>query len=73
MSQPSPEKIERSTKPCFNSNLLQHQGVVEKEKSKLIEIEKKVNEIKKQIDKCPESMRGSMEEKLNNVRNYFSI
>ena len=45
----------------------QQQGIVDKEKNKLLEIEKRVNEIKKQIDKCPESMRGSMEEKLNKV------
>jgi len=47
--------------------IFQQQGFVEKEKHKLLELERKVNEIKKQIDKCPESMRGSMEEKLNKV------
>ena len=45
----------------------QHQGIVEKEKRKLNELERTVNEIKKQIDKCPESMRETMEEKLFKV------
>ena len=39
-----------------------------KEKNRLLEIESNVSSIKKQIDKCPESTRGSMEEKLNQVK-----
>ncbi|XP_078482059.1 pleckstrin homology-like domain family B member 2 [Ciona intestinalis] len=38
-----------------------HQGIVDKEKKKLVDIQKKVSETRKQMDKCPESMRGSIE------------
>ncbi|XP_076816625.1 uncharacterized protein LOC143462376 isoform X1 [Clavelina lepadiformis] len=42
-----------------------HQGVVEKEKKKLTELQLKITDTKNQIDNCPESMRGSIEERLN--------
>uniref|UniRef100_F6PV66 PH domain-containing protein n=1 Tax=Ciona intestinalis TaxID=7719 RepID=F6PV66_CIOIN len=38
-----------------------HQAIVDKEKKKLVDIQKKVSETRKQMDKCPESMRGSIE------------
>uniref|UniRef100_H2YL23 PH domain-containing protein n=1 Tax=Ciona savignyi TaxID=51511 RepID=H2YL23_CIOSA len=41
-----------------------HQGIVDKEKRKLQQIQKKVSETRKQMDKCPESMRGSIEATL---------
>jgi len=47
--------------------LSQHHGLVEKEKIKLAELEDMISETRGKIDKCPESMRGSMEEKLHQV------
>nr|CAB3264839.1 pleckstrin homology-like domain family B member 1 [Phallusia mammillata] len=45
-----------------------HQGLVEKEKQKLNELGQLISETKRHIDKCPESMRGSMEEKLHKAQ-----
>merc|ERR1712183_31747 len=49
----------------YHEQRAKQQEIVSKEKNRLLEIESNVSSIKKQIDKCPESTRGSMEDKLN--------
>jgi len=55
----------------YHEQRAKQQEIVSKEKNRLLEIESNVSSIKKQIDKCPESTRGSMEEKLNQEEENF--
>jgi len=49
------------------------QNLVSTEKEKLLELQHLVADLRQQIDKCPESLRGSMEEKLQRQQDEMEL
>jgi len=62
-----------SLEECYINQREKQQNLVSTEKEKLLELQRLVADMRQQIDKCPESLRGSMEEKLQKQQDEMEL